>query len=738
MKISLLLVLLATAPSLVATQCAAQPPTNATATLESQLVWTDENAVALLPLGTADGVLTLDLKTITRAGWGPRRTLTTPVRGGKINIAPLAEGLHIAQGLGEVPQTLRFLAMQPPAPLDATSRAALLKSLPRQGRKLLSGQPFKILAMGDSVTATGDYPQMLAMLLRRATGNLQISVVKHAYPGRSVDAAVRFWKTDGPPSAPDLGLLMYGLNDESGGVPEAAYLEQSRWIVNRLAEIGADATLLQPTPHIEIPLTATARTATSNRPDSIFRTIGLAESLRGLAQEMKVPLAQTFDALWQPGGDSLQASARAMWPLFPPSYSQPWESMLESGAGDTIHPNALGHLQMARAVFESLTTPPNAPPLQIAGVSSWTPNGVQSRLRVVNASRTRRAGRLQVGALTGGEIQAPPLAYDLRPGQQTILTASWPQARQPRDLLRYPNDRYLAPNRPLVPIVDFANGGSRVYVAPAPFAGDAHFVRERQVVSGDAARVGFVDEGQRREIAVPLPRADVGRVPLLRKVGAGWAAAELAFVRFGHALGGEAIVDGDLSEWSAHANWVPVGERVQARWTRGPEDHRVSPQECYLKWAFKAGARGIYFAARAVGKVEKDNFTLFFDPRAPELLGTAGRYYWASGALQEGGKIALFQGETSQSAPGLQGAWRKTPTGATLEVFVPYELMEVSGWPKSRDLGCSIVWDHHGAAGQITHLMWSEDGHPWNPRWYGVVRRVDETNPILPFMVRVK
>ncbi|HUU69528.1 MAG TPA: hypothetical protein VM186_08385, partial [Planctomycetota bacterium] len=76
--------------------------------------------------------------------------------------------------------------------------------------------------------------------------------------------------------------------------------------------------------------------------------------------------------------------------------------------------------------------------------------------------------------------------------------------------------------------------------------------------------------------------------------------------------------------------------------------------------------------------------------------------------------------------------------GSAIEMFVPYELMELTAWPASGDLGLSIWWTHTGPDGKVTQIMWSEDGHPWNTRWYGVVRLVNDAKAKLPYVVRVK
>lgn len=706
--------------------------------LETPFVWTDEKAV--VRVDAPDGEMAISIKTITRGGWGKAREERATVRAGRLEITPFGEGLHIVQLKGEPPAEVRFVAMQPPPPLSQTGKAALRCALPRNADKLLRGAPFTVLAMGDSVTKTGEYPLLLAMMLRRATGNAQISVVKRAHAGKSVDASVRSWDKEGPPSAPDLGLLMYGLNDQAAGTSLDAYLEQSAWLVERLHKLGADAVLLRPTPHIDFPFDA-ASTVPRAYP---LRTLGFGAAL-DTTFHGKVPVVDTFSALWGSGAptlqSSVQSSVQSLWPLYPPHPSKTFQTLLESGGkGDTIHPNALGHLQIARAIFDNLTGAASDSPLQMRGESVWTRAGVVSRLRVRNVSGVFRAGRLEVHAPPDASISlAAPLTYALPPQGEMGFEVVWQDARTPADLGRYPHNVYLAPGRPYLAVVDFGASSSHAYVAALPFAPDVNFVRERQVVAGQRVRVKLREAKTSREVPVTIPPdAMVGRLPLSSPLGNGWAVAELAYTRFGAARSGQAIIDGDLDEWQGHI-WVPVGEAVQARWTRGPQDNRASVDECFTRWSFKAGQNGLYAAAQVRGKVEKDAFTLFFDPRPPALLGTAGPYFWLSGGFKPDGILSLSKGETSDRAPELRGAWRQTEDGVTLELFVPYALMNSQNWPASGDLGVSIWWTHIGLGGQKTHLMWSEDGHPWNTRWYGVVRRFEgQSSAALPLMVRVK
>jgi hypothetical protein len=461
---------------------------------------------------------------------------------------------------------------------------------------------------------------------------------------------------------------------------------------------------------------------------------------------MNVPLADTFHAIWGAGGPTLDASGRAMWPRYPLHYSKQTTSMLESGGkGDGIHPNVLGHLAIAKSVYRAIAGIPPAPPaLECTAVSEWTPAGLFSHATVRNVGETMRQGRLEVVSLPDGDIRAIlPDTYRLAPGGVMKFDVAWTAVRKPEDLLRYPANAYIAPEgRPEFAVIDYAGGGSTITAVAAPLRTDANFVRGRQRVDGNTVTVLFRQGGNVTKIPVSIPRgAEVGRIPLVRKVKqgghTGYAAAEVAYVRYARADKGEATVDGSLDEWR-NATWQPLGESVQARWTRGPEDGRASLGECYLRWAVMAGHAGVYIAMRGAGQLTKDTFTLFFDTRSPELLGTPGRYYWVSGSLNPNGVVNLAKGETTRNAPGMTGAWKATADGANLEMFIPYEAMELTAWPRSGDLGLSIWWRHANVNGGVTNLQWSEDGHPWNTRWYGVVRLGEGGGKPLPYMVRVK
>lgn len=349
---------------------------------------------------------------------------------------------------------------------------------------------------------------------------------------------------------------MYGLNEESTNVPIAGYREQYAWLAQQLRELGADAVFLQPTPDIGIPVTEAQRKPDSNAPPYIARTLGFGEALRPLAREMKVPLATTFSALWGNGGATLEESAHSQWPIFPTGYSQQFSSMLETdGKGDTIHPNVLGHLQIARAIFDALNDVPEPALWQWTARTRWTPRGAESTLSARNVSKSRRVRRLQVVPPSDAVLESAPVAYDLAPGQSAHLSVLWTQAQKPEDLLEYPLDRHLSLQVPLVPVVDYSNNAgkisSRVHGISAPFEALAALRRTRQVVNGNRVTVDYSVDGKQRNLPVQIPaNREVGRIPIVQKVQAknatGWLTGEVAYVRYGVARADDKAAEAKL------------------------------------------------------------------------------------------------------------------------------------------------------------------------------------------------
>lgn len=156
--------------------------------------------------------------------------------------------------------------------------------------------------------------------------------------GAGLQANVRNFERDVKGITPNLVLIMYGLNDQAAFSPLNAYLEQYEWLLNNVRErFNADSIFLQPTPHIDI-------INNEKQPEKKIRVIGFAAALKKLAAKLNVPCVDTFNALWL-GDKDLKSTAMKMGKLFPIHYKRKYSTLLENKMkGDTIHPNATGHL----------------------------------------------------------------------------------------------------------------------------------------------------------------------------------------------------------------------------------------------------------------------------------------------------------------------------------------------------------------------------------------------------------
>lgn len=649
---------------------------------------------------------------------------------GFFEIRPLREGIHVVRVKGG--ETTRFLAIAPP---PALSPGQLRSALPRKGSRLAAGAPFVIGAYGDSVTATGQYPEILVRLLERSLGRPgTIRLVRKAHPGCSLDATLRSWDEDIQADPPDLALVMYGLNDQGSGVYLETYLDEYAWLARRLQdECGADVVFLQPTPHIDVFSRVENGRAVQNDPSYSFRAIGFASALEDLAASLSIPCAGTFQAMWEERGDSLLACAGRMRALFPPDHTRQMESMIETaGPGDTIHPNILGHLAIARAVFTAISSPPPRP-RRLSAASRWRDGRLQTTVSSETPFASGGRARVTIYTLPARRIAAEK-EFEAGAKDRTIRF-EWPGMAAPRDLLQ-PAMRDVAAGRARLAVVTTSGRTTRVEAVAAPLDPPVHFERRRFDGVKDSLAVRLSTHPP-RTISIALPSdSESGMIPLLRQAGAAWAAANVRYVRYARAGSGEGAVDGRLDEWQP-AHWTTLGTPDQARWTSGPEDHRASPDECLLQFAVKAGRAGFHLAIKGRANFSRDSFTLFFDPREPAELGTPGRYYWVNGAFGDSGQISVQNGETSRAAAPSRAA-RFAENGETaVEIFVPYGAFGMDSWPASGDLGFAFWWRHSGPDGKITHLQWSATGHPWHPTEFGVVRKTSDPAP-LPFMARVQ
>ena len=567
------------------------------------------------------------------------------------------------------------------------SAGVLQETLPRTGAKLERGEPYTILAVGDSVTVTGNYQEFLARRLKEFTGNEQIKAVKKGHGGCSADATSRNYEVDVAPFKPDLLLIMYGLNDQICFAEPETYLANYRYIADRaVREFGCDVLFLQPTPHPELK---------DIELDSAFpwRT-GIFAAYLARA-EHDYPVIPTFSAFGHQPARDFPELFQALHRLYP--------------ASDHIHPNVAGHEKLAETVMNFLTRKEEPAPLAFEGRFRW-PAALE--IRAVNLTSEPRQGRLVVLLPDRMEGRAEQ-NYQLAPGGATTLTIELPELKEPADLLHPPWSWYLKRDLMAVTAIDFgADGEARVTPVPCPRGG--------------------ADALPPTAATLPPLRDESGRIPVIQ----GTRARELVYTRYGSVLPGEARVDGELGEWQNQV-WSSLGAAHQARNLSGPADARKSLQEKWIDFTFQAGEQGLYVAFRIKGSVDGDSATLYFDPRSPELFNTIGRYFWVGIRFLPEGKIGFSSGETADRKARLDGAWRPVPGGAEAELFIPYAWFRQERFPESGDLGFSLVWTHQGPTGEKTTLNWAESGHAWTPRNYGVIRlqKTPEAEA-LPYRIR--
>jgi lysophospholipase L1-like esterase len=197
-------------------------------------------------------------------------------------------------------------------------------------RKLLSGEPVRIVCFGDSVTGvyyhTGSrraYTDMLGLALRRVAGeDSPVEMFNAGISGHTTNNALDRIERDVLQHKPDLVTVMFGLNDMTR-VPLEDYGRNLRTIVEKCRATGAEVILCTPNNVIDTP----------GRPADTL--IEYCDAVRTIGRELDVPVCDCYREL---------AAVRAHDPL-------DWRLMMS----DEIHPNMDGHQRIAEQLTRTIT-----------------------------------------------------------------------------------------------------------------------------------------------------------------------------------------------------------------------------------------------------------------------------------------------------------------------------------------------------------------------------------------------
>ena len=199
-------------------------------------------------------------------------------------------------------------------------------------QELHSGEPFKIICFGDSVTGlyyhTGGrrtYTDLLGVALRKAVPNARIEMRNAGLSGHTTANALNRIERDVIAHRPDLVTVMFGLNDMVR-VPLDAYRANLVAIVEKCRASGAEVVLCTP------------NAVTDNKARPTKKLLDYAAAVRSVAAEHKVSLCDAYAA-----SDALRERDYLKWRLL---------------MSDDIHPNLAGHQFIAEQLAAAIVGKP--------------------------------------------------------------------------------------------------------------------------------------------------------------------------------------------------------------------------------------------------------------------------------------------------------------------------------------------------------------------------------------------
>lgn len=207
----------------------------------------------------------------------------------------------------------------------------------RATRRLESGEPVKIVCLGDSITGiyyhTGGrraWPEVLQHILRERYPQTPLKVINAGISGNTTTDALARLETDVLAPAPHLVVIKLGLNDVVRTSPEA-FTANLRLIVQQIRQRGAEVVLL------------TFNAIYPEHPDRpLHRVLAYLQIVREVAGELSVPLADAHEAY-----RARQAQGGSKWFCL---------------MSDAIHPNLRGHSLLAATAASIIAGQIIAPP----------------------------------------------------------------------------------------------------------------------------------------------------------------------------------------------------------------------------------------------------------------------------------------------------------------------------------------------------------------------------------------
>lgn len=196
-------------------------------------------------------------------------------------------------------------------------------------RKLLAGEPVKVVCFGDSVTGvyyhTGSrraYTDMLGIALRKTTANARVEMVNAGISGHTTVNALARIDRDVLAHNPDLVTVMFGLNDMTR-VSIEDYESNLKLIITKCRSIGAEVVLATPNNVV----------TTGSRPTE--KLIRYCEVVRRVGREVGAPVCDCYREM-----DGLRDLDGSAWRLL---------------MSDAIHPNMDGHKVVAQLLARTIS-----------------------------------------------------------------------------------------------------------------------------------------------------------------------------------------------------------------------------------------------------------------------------------------------------------------------------------------------------------------------------------------------